>query len=140
MSQRSFPSRLRAAACVLLAPLAALAVPLASAQEGHPLTGSWIGEWESNAVHGDSVLLVLNWDGEAITGIINPGTQDIQIKRATLDASDWSVTIEADAEADGRTLSYVIEGQIENLELPSRMIVGTWSHDDGRGAFEVQRQ
>lgn len=136
----------RAAAAVLGAALLLssspdLLVPSVSAQEGHPLKGSWIGEWESNDEHGESVLLVLDWDGESITGVINPGTHDIPIAQATLDPSDWSVHIEADAELEGgRTLSYVIEGRIEDLELPNRVIIGTWQHDDGRGAFQIRRQ
>ena len=43
------------------------------AQEGHPLKGSWLGEWAGNSVHGDNILLILDWDGKAITGMINPG-------------------------------------------------------------------
>lgn len=141
----SLPAAAHAARCAVRAASAvpvvlALIAVSATAQEGHPLKGSWIGEWESNEAHGESVLLVLDWDGESITGIINPGTDDIEIDGATLDPSDWSVRIEADAQADGETLSYVIEGHIEDLELPSRTIVGTWRHDNGRGAFEVQRQ
>ena len=49
------------------------------AQEGHPLKGSWIGQWESNETHGDDIVVVLDWDGEQITGLINPGTDNIQI-------------------------------------------------------------
>ncbi len=127
------------AACLLLVPLL-LAGGHAAAQEGHPLKGSWIGIWESNETHGESVLLVLDWDGEAVTGVINPGTHDIPIADASLDPSDWSVRIEADAESDRGPVSYVIEGHVEDLELPSRRIIGTWRHGDGRGAFEVQRQ
>ena len=35
---------------------------------------------------------------------------------------------------------YVIEGHIENLELPNRSIVGSWSSNHGRGAFTASRQ
>lgn len=146
MSPRRFPRQARVCAgavravCAVVAPLLLVAGPPAAAQEGHPLKGSWIGEWASNTAHGESVLLVLNWDGEAVTGVINPGTDDIQIDNAMLDPSDWSVRIEADAQADGETLSYVIEGHVEDLELPSRRIVGEWRHDDGGGVFQVQRQ
>ncbi len=136
----------RAAAAMLGAGLLLLSspdllVPSVSAQEGHPIEGSWIGEWESNDEHGEFVLVVLDWDGESITGVINPGTHDIPITQATLDPSDWSVRFEADAEVDeSRTLSYVIEGRIEDLELPNRVILGTWQHDEGRGAFQIRRQ
>jgi hypothetical protein len=110
------------------------------AQEGHPLKGSWIGEWAGNSSHGNYVLLVLDWNGETITGIINPGTHNISITEATLDPDQWAVRIEAQAEADTGTLRYVIEGTIEDLALPSRSIVGTWRSDLGSGAFEVRRQ
>ncbi len=49
------------------------------AQEGHPLKGSWLGEWQGNTVHGDNILLILDWDGKAITGMINPGTDNMPL-------------------------------------------------------------
>lgn len=111
------------------------------AQEGHPLRGSWIGVWEGNETHGDDVVVILDWDGRAVSGMINPGTDNIAIKSATLDPSNWGVRIEADTQAaNGRRLTYVIEGTIEELELPSRQIVGTWRSEAGRGAFEIRRQ
>lgn len=113
----------------------------AIAQEGHPLRGSWIGVWEGNQAHGDDVVVILDWDGRAISGMINPGTDNMAIKNATLDPSNWRVRLEADAEgANGRRMTYVIEGTIEELELPNRQIVGTWRSDAGRGAFEIRRQ
>jgi hypothetical protein len=117
-----------------------LAAPL-GAQEGHPLKGSWIGVWEGNDAHGDNVLVILNWDGRAITGMINPGTDNIEIDRATLDPEEWGVRIEADAETrDGRTVNYVIEGTIQDLELPNRYITGTWRTGNDSGDFEIRRQ
>ena len=110
------------------------------AQEGHPLKGSWIGVWEGNEVHGESVLMVLDWNGESINGVINPGTDDIEISNATLNPENWTVTIEADAEVDGEPVEYVIEGTIQDLELPSRSIVGTWEHQNNNGNFEIVRQ
>lgn len=113
----------------------------ANAQEGHPLKGSWIGTWESNETHGEFVLVVLDWDGERVSGIINPGTDNIEIGAATLDPAEWTVRIEADAEdRDGNSVHYMIEGTIEDLELPNRYITGTWQHDNGGGAFEIRRQ
>jgi hypothetical protein len=122
---------------------ALMALPLAPvlAQEGHPLKGSWIGVWESNEDLGEFVLVVLDWDGDEITGIINPGTDDIEIETATLNPDDWSVAIEADAQTKAGPRHYVIEGTIQDLELPSRSIVGTWRDDaSGGGHFEIARQ
>lgn len=125
---------------VALIAAAALAAPVV-AQEGHPLKGSWLGEWQGNSVHGDNVLVILDWDGKNITGMINPGTDNIPISRASLDPDGWVVRIEADAkDASGAALRYVIEGRIQDLELPNRSIVGTWRSDRGRGSFEISRQ
>jgi citrate lyase gamma subunit len=122
----------------------ALAAPLIAplfAQEGHPLKGSWIGVWQTNAVHGDDVLIIMNWDGKAVSGIINPGTDDIAIKTATLDPNGWKVHIEADAkDKAGAAVHYVIDGAIQKLEMTDRAIVGTWSSQRGKGKFEIHRQ
>jgi hypothetical protein len=132
------PSYLARWSLILLA--IALALPIA-AQEGHPLKGSWIGVWESNAQHGDNVLVIMNWDGKNVTGIINPGTDNIKIDRATLDPNGWKVRIEADAkDKQGAALRYIIEGTIQDLELPNRLITGTWQSQGGRGKFEMRRQ
>jgi hypothetical protein len=143
------PTRTLAAAPALAALLAALAalvllaaaVRPASAQEGHPLKGSWLGTWKDNAALGDDLILILEWDGKNITGMINPGTDNIPVAKASLEPNDWIVTIEADAkDKSGAALHYVIEAKIENLELPNRSLVGTWHSQRGRGAFEASRQ
>jgi hypothetical protein len=103
-----------------------------SAQEGHPIKGSWIGAWQGNEALGESLLLVLNWDGENITGIINPGTDNLEIDNAELNPDDWTVKLEADG--------YVLEGTFARLELPNRSIAGTWSNGGNSGSFEIVRQ
>ena len=110
-------------------------------QEGHPLKGSWLGTWTGNEVHGDLVLVVLDWDGASITGIINPGTDNMELTKATLEPEGWVVRLEADAkDRSGAAIHYVIEGKIENLELPDRSVIGTWRSERGQGAFEMSRQ
>jgi hypothetical protein len=111
------------------------------AQEGHPLKGSWLGEWADNSVHGDNILLILDWDGKAITGMINPGTDNMPLTRASLDPAGWVVRLEAEGkDKDGSAVRYVIEGKLENLELPNRSINGNWSSNKGRGTFTASRQ
>jgi hypothetical protein len=112
-----------------------------TAQEGHPLKGSWIGEWGPAKTHGADLLVVLNWDGKTITGMINPGTDNIPVKTATLVPDGWVVRIEADAkDASGSVLNYSIEGKIENLPLANRSIVGTWKNQRESGKFTLVRQ
>jgi hypothetical protein len=113
----------------------------AAAQEGHPLKGSWLGTWTGNTTHSPDVVLVLNWDGKVITGIINPGTDNLSIKNATLNPDGWVVHFEADAkDASGRALTYVIDGKIENLHVPNRGITGRWKNQKESGEFKVNRQ
>ena len=113
----------------------------AVAQEGHPLKGSWIGTWAGNKTHGADVVVVLNWDGKAITGTINPGTDNITIKNASLNPDGWVVHFEADAkDKSGRAITYVIDGKIENLHLPNRTVTGTWKNQRESGAFKMTRQ
>jgi len=119
-----------------------LAAPAgAAAQEGHPLKGSWLGVWTGNTTHGQDVVVVLNWDGKAITGVINPGTDNIAVRNARLDPEGWTVHIEGDArDKSGGALTYVIDGKIENLHLPTRAVVGTWKNQKESGEFKISRQ
>lgn len=113
----------------------------AIAQEGHPLKGSWLGTWEGNKTHGNDVLVVMSWDGKNITGMINPGTDNMAIKNATLNPDGWLVHLEADAkDKSGTTVTYVIDGKIEGLAFPNRSVIGTWRSQQGKGSFKISRQ
>ena len=131
---------MRALTFVLFLSLVGLAGGAAVAQEGHPLKGSWIGTWEKNQAHGDDVLVILNWDGKAISGMINPGTDNMAIKNARLDPDKWTVHLEADAKDKQGAMTYVIDGKIENLAMHNRTVSGTWKSQRGSGAFKIQRQ
>ena len=56
----------------------------ALAQFGHPLKGTWSGDWGPTKDNRTRVLLELHWDGKAITGKINPGPKAVAIQKATL--------------------------------------------------------
>jgi hypothetical protein len=120
---------IKKALCTALA--AGLISTAVTAQEGHPIKGSWIGEWEGNDL-GNSLLMVMNWDGKNITGIVNPGTDNLQIQSAQLNADNWTVTIKAG--------DYTLEGTFARLELPNRSISGKWSGGGDSGSFEIVRQ
>lgn len=118
-----------------------IAAAPAAAQEGHPLKGTWLGTWGPSPEHLNDVFLILDWDGENITGTINPGIDNVEIRNATLDPEGWVVRFEARmTNAAGATLNYVVEGAIGNLAFHDRTITGTWSHESGSGPFEIQRQ
>jgi hypothetical protein len=129
---------------IVLAFAAAMSGPAsipAAAQEGHPLKGSWIGTWGPNRNQGNDLLLVLNWDGKTISGTINPGTDNIVVKNATLQPDGWMFHFEADAkDKTGKPITYVLDGKIGNLPLPNRTLTGTWKNQEESGAFKLQRQ
>lgn len=132
---------MRAWFLVLAITCVSLTVSPALAQEGHPLKGSWIGSWAGNKIHGSDVVVVLNWDGKAISGMINPGTDNMRIKNATLNPEGWVVHLEADGkEKSGAAVTYVIDGKIENIHIPKRTITGTWKSQKESGTFNIERQ
>ena len=134
---------MRASIFVIALSLTALSyAPPVAAQEGHPLKGSWLGTWAKSANHADDVLVVLKWDGKAISGTINPGTDNIVIKNATLTPEGWLVHFEGDGkDKAGKPITYVIDGKIENLPLANRVVSGTWKDNrGGTGAFRIGRQ
>ena len=68
------------------------------AQEGHPLIGTWSGEWGPSATQRNPVLIVMDWKTTTLSGIINPGYPDeAPIRVGTLDSSKWTVHLEADS-------------------------------------------
>jgi len=118
-----------------------LAAAPSLAQEAHPLVGSWTGNWGPSEDHRNHVVLVLDWDGNQITGVLNPGPEALPLTSATLDPSTWTVRFEAEAtNFRGDGVHYVIEGMVEDLGSPNRRIVGSWSHESARGDFTVTRQ
>ena len=112
----------------------------AVAQEGHPLKGSWIGTWGPSKVHSNDLLVIMNWDGKAISGTINPGTDDIPLKNATLNPEGWVVHFEADAKDKAGPINYVFDGKIEGLAFHNRSVSGTWKSNRENGQFKIQRQ
>ena len=98
------------------------------AQEGHPLTGTWHGDWGPTPTHRNDVTLVLDWEGKDISGLVNPGPDSIKSSKTTLDPSNWTVHFEADAkDHNGNPVHFVIYKKIHNLTSIRRSIAGTWN-------------
>ena len=68
----------------------------AAAQEGHPLKGTWYGDFGS-APTGPrrDLTVVMDWDGKTITGTVNPGKNAVPLKTATLDVKPGTPAIPA---------------------------------------------
>ena len=112
----------------------------ALAQEGHPLKGSWLGTWGPSKIHSNDILIIMNWDGKTISGMINPGTDNIPIKNATLNPEGWLVHLEAETKDKAGPITYVIDGKIEGLAFHNRSVTGTWKGRGESGPFKISRQ
>ena len=92
-------------------------------------------------MHGNSVLVILDWNGKTITGTVNPGTDNMVVKNATLNPDGWVFHFEADAkDKSGAVITYAVDGKIENLAMHNRSITGTWKSQRGGGVFKIARQ
>lgn len=113
----------------------------AQAQEGHPMSGSWVGDWALGDGKRNRVVVVLEWTGETITGVINPGPHAIPVTAATVDPSEWRLQLQAEGrDAEGRTLVYTIDGVLDNLGTYNRTLAGSWNVNSDKGDFSITRQ
>lgn len=119
--------------CLVACLLVTVAAP---AQEGHPLTGTWSGDWGPTATERHHLTFVMNWDGENVTGVINPGPDSTEIGSVFLDVTDWTVRIQADAGDAGRITA---EGRLEDIESYHRTITGVWREGGTEGDFRLTR-
>jgi len=125
---------------LLIALGASVLLGLAVSQEGHPLVGTWSGDWGPTPTHRNQVTIVMNWDGKNVMGIINPGPDVIPMKVVTLDSTKWTVHIEADAkDHSGNPVHFTIDGKLDNILSYKRTLTGTWSHGNVKGDFKVTR-
>jgi hypothetical protein len=123
-------------ACLALGGLALSA----GAQEGHPLTGSWHGDWGTSPTQRTPVFIFMKWDSKNIAGKINPGPKAATLTVATLDPSKWTVHLEGDGkDATGNPARIVIDGKLDDLGSYHRTISGTWMQGATKGDFKVTR-
>ena len=138
----------------------------AIAQEGHPLTGTWYGDFGMTAGQRNDLTVVMKWDGSTTTGIVNPGPNVVPLKVARLDVKlgtpdqrgtpaqggnpavpavaptppTFSVHFEVDAKNKGGGMDhFVFDGKLENPVAGNRTIVGTWTCGNTRGDFRLRR-
>ena len=126
-----------------------LLVAPALAQMGHPLKGSWSGDWWLKKGEENHLLLDFDWDGKTLKGMLNPGTDNVTLQKLTLDppsggvakAMDpWTLHFEADVkDTSGRMVHHVVDGKLQNIGAYRKFITGTWMAGTQRGEFKVVR-
>lgn len=144
----------------IFALLIAAAVSVA-AQEGHPLTGTWYGDFGMTAGQRNDLTVILKWDGSNVSGMVNPGPNVVPIKSARMDVklgtpaqrgerggqggtpatpSQFSAHFEVDAKSKtGAMDHFVFDGKVENPVAGNRTMVGTWTCGNTKGDFRLRR-
>jgi len=108
---------------VLLMSLALSLAALVHAQEGFPLDGTWRGQRQAGTEVPVTIVMVLEWDGKRVSGVINPGPKSIPIANAALIPDGWQVKVEAHTRT-GEAIAFT--GVIGKLGAYDRTITGTW--------------
>lgn len=114
-----------------------LTASVAVAQEGFPLDGTWRGERQAPGETPVTIVLIMQWDGQKVTGMINPGPKAIPIGEARLIPEGWKVKVTART-ADGKPIDF--EGALANLGAYDRSISGIWTEDGRRYQFRMVRE
>jgi hypothetical protein len=127
----------------IAAVVCALVLPaIVHGQFGHPLKGQWSGEWGPKDKP-NRLLLNFDWDGKAITGVINPGPNAAVVKAVVFDYSNpssWGVKITAEGkDASGKVVPISVDGKLENIGAYMRNLHGTWTQGGQKGEFAVTR-
>jgi len=131
---------IRTASIVCVIACAVLSIGLA-AQEGHPLTGTWSGDWGATADKRTRITLVMTWDGKSIAGTINPGPEAMTLGRVTVDYAKWTVRIEAESkDSSGKPVRVLADGKIDALGSWHRTLSGTWTQAGAKGTFKLTRE
>src|SRR5688572_12588674 len=144
--KRLFPGAV--VACLLLA------MPTL-AQFGHPLKGSWSGEWRENASTDHRILLEFKWEGKfgvnpeggVLSGTLNPGPDAAPMRNIKLTPpsggvanadAPWELHFESETkDASGATVKVVVDGFLENIGAYKRFITGSWQQGNKKGPFRV---
>jgi hypothetical protein len=117
----------------LLLACLAMCAPVFS-QQGHPLTGTWSGDWGPTSTQRHQITFVMNWDGKNVTGLINPGPDSIPIASVFVDPATWTIRIEANGKE-----RITAEGKLEDLGSYHRTIKGSWTQGTTKGDFRITR-
>jgi len=152
--------RMKFARLALIVAFIAAAALCAVAQEGHPLTGTWYGDFGMSTSQRNDLTVSLKWDGTNVSGMINPGPAMVPIKSARMDVklgtpgqrgqngqpgtpatpSTFLVHFEVDAKNKAGGMDhFVFDGHLENPVAGNRSMVGTWTCGSTKGDFRLRR-
>ena len=140
-------SQLRTYLFVVVVAAALLIAANAVAQEGHPLAGTWYGDYTTGKQATD-ITVIMKWDGKNVTGLINPGPNSKPLTSVVMDitpgkpapqgqqsTSGIPPVFKVRFEVDGMTF----EGTLKNPVAGNRQLIGTWKRATQSGTFQLRR-
>ena len=119
----------------------------AAAQEGHPLAGTWYGDYTTGTQKTD-ITVVMKWDGKSITGLINPGADSKPLTSAVMDITPGKAAPQGQQSTSGTPPVFKVrfevdgmtfEGTLKNPVAGNRQLTGTWKRGNQSGTFQVRR-
>ena len=106
------------------------------AQEGHPIKGTWRGTITTGSTT-RPLLIIMDYDGENITGMINPGRSSYRFSSSELDASNWLFKADATTR-EGVEIS--MQATLQDIGARNRFLEGAWSEGGSTYPFKVTRE
>jgi hypothetical protein len=98
-----------------------------AAQEGHPVVGSWHGDRGNGPKARTDITVIMDWDGTQISGVVNPGFENMKLQNAKLTPKDWSLHFEVESkDVSGKVARCLVDGKIDRLGSDRRTLTGTW--------------
>lgn len=123
--------------CIVSALISLLLLSTAAfAQEGHPYEGTWRGTL-TNGADTTPVVIIMDYDGEAIQGMINPGRSSYQFGSVIHDAPNWKLDVTAETR-DGQAISF--SAVMKDVGAVNRYMEGTWTQAGQQYDFKITRE
>lgn len=106
------------------------------AQEGHPLKGTWRGTITTGSTT-RPLVIIMDYQGDEITGMINPGRNSYNYTSAELDAPNW--VLEASATTrEGMDIRF--QATLMDVGARNRYLEGSWSEKGSSYPFKITRE
>lgn len=108
----------------------------AFAQEGHPYEGTWRGTIGEGA-NAKPVVMIIDYDGNQLNGMIDPGRNSYRFENAAHDAPNWKIDVTTQNRAGERIAFSAVMHDIGSI---NRYMEGTWTQDGQELPFKITRE
>lgn len=106
------------------------------AQEGHPYEGTWRGTI-GNGAGAKSVVMIIDYDGDSLNGMIDPGRNSYRFSNAAHDAPNWKIDVTTQNRA-GEAIAF--SAVMHDIGSVNRYMEGTWTQGGRAQPFKITRE